>query len=217
MKVPHIHEMILLSLDYKTFKKCGGVCKTWDELLASESFCKKAYSAYKEEMDLELLTYAKEGQIDNIKRLLTKGVNPNVNIRRKSPLHWGILGLHNGHMDVIKVLLDHGADINAATEMGTTPLLASLRLNHSEGPDKDIVALLLKRGADPNKTGDRGKTPLHVAAIKGDIGVVKELLDLGGYNESEDMSRYTPLGWAILKGHTEVEKLIKKAGATNEQ
>ena len=90
MKVPHIHEMIILSLDYETFKNCGGVCKTWDDLLASESLRKKVYSVYKEEMDLELLTYAKEGQVDNMKRLLSKGANPNINIKRESPLHWGV-------------------------------------------------------------------------------------------------------------------------------
>ena len=40
--VTHIHEMILLSVDYKTFKNLSGVCKIWDELLASESFQMKA-------------------------------------------------------------------------------------------------------------------------------------------------------------------------------
>ena len=175
MKVPHIHEMIILSLDYETFKNCGGVCKTWDDLLASESLRKKVYSVYKEEMDLELLTYAKEGQVDNMKRLLSKGANPNINIKRESPLHWGI---HKGHRDVVKVLLYHGAD--------------------------------------PKMTYDDGQTPLHVAARVGDIGVVKELLDRGGYNDKEDIIGLTPLVWATYWGHTEVEKLIKKAREANE-
>ena len=49
-KVPHIHEKILLSLDYESIKNCRGVCKTWDELMASESFLIKAYSVHTHEM-----------------------------------------------------------------------------------------------------------------------------------------------------------------------
>ena len=75
--VVHIHEMILLSLDYDTFKNSEGVCGPWNELLASESFRKKAYSVFCQEMDLELLFHSKQGEVEKVKRLLMRGANPN--------------------------------------------------------------------------------------------------------------------------------------------
>ena len=63
--VPHIHEKILLSLDYETFKKCRGVCKTWDDVLNTESLQKKAScSSYKDEMEKELTKRIRTRQIE---------------------------------------------------------------------------------------------------------------------------------------------------------
>lgn len=45
--------------------------------------------------------------------------------------------------EIVKRLLDHGADINAADENGDTPLIFALRANR-----ESIVHLLLERGAD---------------------------------------------------------------------
>ena len=56
--VPHIHEKILLSLDYETFKNSRGVCEIWDELLESETFLKKANSVFKRDMEKELIKYS---------------------------------------------------------------------------------------------------------------------------------------------------------------
>ena len=209
-KVPHIHEKVLLSLDYETFKNCREVCKTWDELMASESFCKKAYSAYKKEMDSELFICSREGNIDQLKSLLSSGVNPNCHQGIITPLIWSIM---NSHIDAVKILLDHGAKPNGIDEHETPPLMWSMF--SAENALKDIVILLLEQGADPKRATNTGTTPLHSAALNGYVGVVKELLDRGGYTDVPDRAGKTPLWLATVMGHDEVVKLIKKAGATN--
>ena len=119
-KVPHIHEKILLSLDYVAFKNCHGVCKTWDELLIAESFLKKAYSVHRLQMDEELFLNSALGDLEKIENLLLKGVNPNGNEGASDiPL---IVSTKYHQKLVVKLLLNHGADPNKADKSGRTPL-----------------------------------------------------------------------------------------------
>ena len=58
--VPHILEMIFLSLDYESIKKCQKVCNSWREMLGSESFKRKLKAQFHDQMvdDLFKATYA---------------------------------------------------------------------------------------------------------------------------------------------------------------
>jgi ankyrin repeat protein len=67
-------------------------------------------------------------------------------------------GVSHSHRDVVKLLLDSGADANAKTDLGLTPL-------HFATEHKELAVLLLKRGADVNTKENSGVTPLHCAAI----------------------------------------------------
>ena len=44
--VPHIHEKIFFSLDYKSYKTCMKVSKAWNELLLSEFYQKKSKTVF---------------------------------------------------------------------------------------------------------------------------------------------------------------------------
>ena len=64
-----------------------------------------------------------------------------------------------GAGDIVSLLLDRGADINAVGGHGGTALVAAASCGR-----KDIVSLLLDRGADINAVCDRYGTALATAA-----------------------------------------------------
>ena len=143
--VPHILEMIFLSIDYRSLKSCLMVNKTWKQLLTSESFKRKGKSRF----DKWLFRAALAGQVDSVHLLLQLGAEPdkfmNPNSGRTA-LHWAVT---LNHIDVVKVLLDGGADPGKADNDGNTPLYYAERAR--PGGHKKIVRLLKEAGEEPNK------------------------------------------------------------------
>jgi ankyrin repeat protein len=82
----------------------------------------------------------------------------------------------------VRMLLDHGADVNAYDPLGRTPLM------YAAGSDlipADVVKLLIEQGADVNapsrhkQSGDTGLSVLDIAMIRGKTPVVDLLLKAG--------------------------------------
>ena len=65
------------------------------------------------------------------------------------------------HLDVIRLLLDGGADVNARDRGRQTPLHVAAACGSA-----DVVALLLRLGADSTAHDDKGHTPADLAAAK---------------------------------------------------
>ncbi len=70
----------------------------------------------------------------------------------RTPLH---LAVSHCHPDVIKVLIEHGANVENRAEGGTTPM----HLAAQEGC-ADAITLLIAAHADINARDDQGRTPL---------------------------------------------------------
>lgn len=114
-----------------------------------------------------------------------------------------------GATEVLRVLLDAGADVNVASdEICFTPLMAAARSGQ-----RDAVQLLLEHGADPNLTCQTGSTALVFAAKKGHPAVVTLLLGHGSDANAGEGSCGTSLMWAARNGHAEVVNLLLRAGA----
>ncbi|XP_068459312.1 ankyrin repeat domain-containing protein 12 isoform X2 [Clinocottus analis] len=64
-----------------------------------------------------------------------------------------------------------------------------------------------------NKRNERGETPLHMAAIRGDAKLVKELISLGADVNVKDFAGWTPLHEACNLGYYDVAKVLIAAGA----
>lgn len=78
-------------------------------------------------------------------------------------------------MDVVKLLLAHGADVNTKDNTGQTPLFDAAVRNST-----DVAELLLANRADVNATDKDGQTPLH-EAVAHSSSMVDFLRQHGGH------------------------------------
>lgn len=76
-----------------------------------------------------------------------------------------------GYVDMVRLLLDRGADIELTDDLGATALMGAARTSNLE-----IVRLLLDRGADVNHDDWSDQTPLSEAAVAGHRAIVDLLL-----------------------------------------
>ncbi|KAL2007038.1 hypothetical protein VTN00DRAFT_8476 [Thermoascus crustaceus] len=112
----------------------------------------------------------------------------------------------HGHEDIVKSLLEKGADINFISERHVTAITAAASYGH-----KDIVNMLLDSGADPNSMGAH-LNALIAAALKGHKDIVKILLESGAYvNCTTGYS--TALTAAVAKGHKDIVNMLLHSGA----
>ena len=113
------------------------------------------------------------------------------------------------HAEVVEVLIDAGADIEAKNEKGSSPLHRAC----SEGA-LDTVKLLVKAGAGVRVADNRGETCLMYAVYRGHTETVRTLLCMPevDVNQSSN-SGLTPLRNAVLRKHSDVSQLLIDAGA----
>ena len=85
-----------------------------------------------------------------------------------------------GHNEVVRLLLDAGAETNLAATDGYNALILASRKGHNE-----VVRLLLDAGADKNLAATDGYTALMAASHNGHIEVVRVLLAAGCRSRNE--------------------------------
>ena len=207
ISVPHIHEKIFLTLDYQSYKKCPDVCMSWKVLLTSQFFQKRSKLVYCVNIQIELREAALLGNLSEIKRTLDI-FRFDLNFESKyaqSPLNRAAL---KGHKDVVKFLLDRGAEPNRRSYSGCTPLKWAAWYGH-----EDVVQLLLERGANPRIADGSGSSPLHLAAQDGRKDIVKLLLDEAADPNAQAQGGLTSLHVAVFGGHREVVQILLDRGA----
>ncbi len=117
----------------------------------------------------------------------------------------------SGNVDVVKLLLSKGADVNAKNKSGETPLHLVFLLNDSVAVS--IAELLLANGARINDADSSGITVLHSVAIQKQSSLADFLLNHGANVNAKNASGATPLHCAALRGSKSVVELLLKAGA----
>ncbi|MGI8924157.1 MAG: ankyrin repeat domain-containing protein [Fimbriimonadales bacterium] len=143
-----------------------------------------------------------------VKRLLSKGANPDVKNAAGSPM-LSVAGAR-GYTAVVRVLLEAGADPNAKNiELeGETPLLLANNI--------DIARLLLKKGADPNAAHTRGMlrghTALIGAAMSGDAKLAEVLLKAGANPRTATARGDTALHWASGSASMAIAEMLLERG-----
>ena len=200
--VPHIIEKIVLYLDYETFRKCHEVCNAWSKILETESFRRRSKVLYHDEMVDDLFEATKAGNIKQITRLLSIGINinvtKNISFNVITPLIQA-LSTCSQNIDVVKILLNAGADPNKADNWGESPLHSAAFFGKT-----NAVKLLLYQGANPNQVNRCGRTALTYALdchAHGNYLVTTELIKLlieGGTQPNEEDRRKIDKGGFCL-------------------
>ncbi len=75
----------------------------------------------------------------------------------------------------VRLLVEHGAEVNAESDWGFTPLLSATLVQGAS----EVVEYLLELGADVNCSGANGASPTMCAANVGDLDTLKKLVDAG--------------------------------------
>ena len=109
------------------------------------------------------------------------------------------------HLDVVRVLLERGADPNRPDPAGWTPLIHATYF----GSSLELISLLIEKGANLNAQNDRGVTALYLAAAGGHEAYVKHLLSLGANASLATKSGYTPLRIAQINGLSQIVSLLE--------
>ena len=150
------------------------------------------------------------GDADMAAELIKKGADVDFVVSEKfycnTPL---AAACWKGHMNVVRLLLDAGADIDRVDARGIRPFLLACLCGHI-----DVIRLLMAAGADIHRTGALGSSALYWACIwKPDAGIVILLVESGtDINQTND-GGWTSLHAASSKGHIAVISILIIEGA----
>jgi len=144
-----------------------------------------------------------------IKKLLEAGANPNalVNNTPRARMRAGsprivfatplMRAAFSGDLELVKLLLSHGADATIVSKDGETMVAAAAGLGFIQGYSKgrppaerlEAVKLFVELGADVNQADDYGITPLMVAGNMGDVSIIQYLIDRGADLGAYDLGK----------------------------
>ncbi len=174
------------------------------------------------------------------RRILTSGA-ADINCLNNGENTALIFAAEKGHIEIVRLLLEHNADKNHPNTNGSTAInyaagnghleIVKLLLKHdarTNHPNKDgntaliyaakndhleIAKLLLEHGADKNHLNKDENTALNCAAADGNLEMAKLLLKHNAHTNHPNKEGNTPLIFAATNGHPQIVKLLLEHGA----
>ena len=133
--------------------------------------------------------------------LITLGAN--LDWQGDSNYSWPVLHMFviYNHLQLVKMLIDSGGDLNIQDEYERTALHVCANWNHPE-----IARMLIDAGADVNAQDERGETALYRCAWKNHLDIARILIEAGGDKTIRDDRGKLPYDIAETK---ELQELLK--------
>ena len=115
------------------------------------------------------------------------------------------------HVEVVKMLLGAGADVNKPTATGSTPLRGAAFNGHC-----DTMNVLIEHGADLNYANVVGQSPLLISVMRGHLEATRLLLDKGAQHDMKTIYNHSIMHLAAGKGHMDILKMLLGHGIKTE-
>ena len=156
--------------------------------------------------NIPLFQALKQKDDEVVKKIIRSGFNVNTKDNDgKTALHYAVA---NGNLEIINLLLNRGAKINAKAKDKRTPIW--MLETDDENLVMTILRLLISKGADVNHQNDEGESLLMLAAADDSLEGVKIFLNAGANPNLKDKDGET----AIEKTSSdEIKQLLIKHGA----
>lgn len=160
------------------------------------------------------MNWWQEASFDDVKAELNAGADIMARDEGTTPLHYA--AMFKG-AEVVQLMVDAGADVNAVGNSNLTPLHYNLFGAYYRG-SAAVIRVLIAGGADISARDNRGMTPLHIAVNDWNMNYVhsepvKILLELGADISALDNNGNTPLHLAANKGMSESILVLLAADA----
>lgn len=176
-----------------------------------------------------------DGRLSLVKELLENGADPNLpgTIQAGQQCRFGGYGSHSvqgsalhavcttsagggirkhqntNQVEIVSLLLEHGADIDQVNEHGWTALEFTCSRMRQDHDAYNIASTLISAGADIHASSSENSGPLEAAARHGFLDIMELLLKNGVDDETHKQSA---LQVAAEYGHKEILKYLINAG-----
>ena len=151
-----------------------------------------------------LMEASRRGNLATVRVLLSKNANPNAREANggQNALMWAV---SQRQAAVVEELLKRGADVQAGSKSGFTPLMFA-----AQQGDEESARILLRAGAKPNDVQPKtGLTPLMIASAMANVKAVDVLLDNGADPNLADANGYTSLHRVVRDSDSGINLIAK--------
>uniref|UniRef100_A0A8C7SZM1 Ankyrin repeat domain 6 n=1 Tax=Oncorhynchus mykiss TaxID=8022 RepID=A0A8C7SZM1_ONCMY len=152
-----------------------------------------------------LLVASHKGQADNVVQLINKGAKVAVTKYGRSPLH---LASYKGHIEVLRILLKAGCDLDIQDDGEQTALHRAAVVGNS-----DVISALIQEGCALDRQDKDGNTALHEVSWHGFSQSVKLLVKAGANVHAKNKAGNTALHLACQNGHAQSSKVLLLGGS----
>jgi ankyrin repeat protein len=152
----------------------------------------------------ELMQAVEDHDLERVRELLAGGADPSKLTRAgDAPL---VMAAYLGHSDIVRLLLEAGADITAVDPgMKATALHAAAYAGRTEA-----ARVLIEHGIEIDRQGPKnGYTALHDAIWQNNIDTAKVIIDAGADLTVRSHAGETPLEFARAKKRKEIAAMIE--------